>query len=127
MKQIGISQRISLSVTSTGRFRPCSCFSRGLQCADRLCVFSQCLRLVLVTIISGCERRHHLSQLKTIVTSPYYLTLNHCFSPDLFLVTFTNCRPKATRAMHFPANKPPPDALPIMREAKNKHRAHAAN
>jgi len=61
------------------------------------------------------------------VTSPYYFTLNHCFSADLFLVTFTSCQPKATRAMRFLANKPPPDALPIIREAKNKHRAHAAN
>ncbi len=84
-------------------------------CAVRVCVlFSQCLRLELVTIISGCERSHHLSQHKMTVTSPYFFTLKHCFSPDLFLVTFSNCRLKATHAMHSPTNKPPPDA-------KNKH------
>lgn len=83
--------------------------------ADMVCVlFSQCLRLELVTIISGCERSHHLSQHEMTVTSPYFFTLKHCFSPDLFLVTFTNYWLKVTHAMHSPANKPPPDA-------KNKH------
>lgn len=80
-------------------------------CAVKVCVlFSQCPRIELETIISGCERSHHLSQHKMTVTSP---------SSTVSLQTFSLSPSQIISSrLHMPCTLP--QTIPPS-DAKNKH------